>query len=62
MNGKSFFDMVDELGNYFGGGRAYPPIERAQPLDKPIAQFRRKDLWPAEEWEKMQRILNGEEE
>lgn len=62
MSGESIFDMADELGKCLGGGRVYPPIDRARPLDKPIAQFRRKDLWPPEEWAKMQQILNGEDE
>ncbi len=57
----SFYDRADKLGRLLGGGRSYPPIERAKPLDKPVAQFRRKDLWPPAVWAEMQAIQNGDE-
>ena len=57
----SIEQLVDDLGEKLGGDPWIKPVEKPQPVETPVRRFSNPDVWPAEEWERMQRIWRGEE-
>jgi hypothetical protein len=54
--------MTRDLRSRLGGDDAgLPEIEKLEPIDTFPQPFSRKDLWPAAEWEQMERIRKGED-
>jgi hypothetical protein len=51
--------LARELGERLDTHEAIPTLE---PITKRPQRMTRKDLWPADEWAKMEKIWRGEEE
>ena len=59
---RSIYDMADALADkldILDRGKPHR-IERAETIDRPIASFTKRHLWPADVWAEMEAIRKGE--